>query len=203
MYQITVSDSEESDATSMDAPVGPEESDQLNENTIANDVEVTEGGWVCRVDRFEKLVDSAGRTHYYPRGEKADLSDASFKAGLPLGQPSPQPMNIFTVRERKLRKGKVRKGKVEGNKIHEEKVQKDKAQKEVQRSIIAYYYNTTKIRGGPVEPEAYIKIRSPLILKVLRENAKFNNEVRPHKPLWLPVLDYLRSKCANNSGSLW
>ena len=35
------------------------------DDTLTEDVEITAGGWVCRVERFEKFVDSSGRIRYY------------------------------------------------------------------------------------------------------------------------------------------
>lgn len=46
-----------------------EESHQ-NDDALGEDVEITEGGWICRVERFEKHVDSRGRVHLrHPREE--------------------------------------------------------------------------------------------------------------------------------------
>ena len=45
--------------------------DSSDEDEFTNDVEITEGGWICRVKRFEKYVDSYGRTHLY-RGHVKD-----------------------------------------------------------------------------------------------------------------------------------
>lgn len=34
------------------------------DDTLTEDVELTPGGWICRVERFEKIVDSSGRIRY-------------------------------------------------------------------------------------------------------------------------------------------
>ena len=39
-----------------------QESDQ-SDDAPGEDVEITEGGWICRVERFQKLVDSRGKIH--------------------------------------------------------------------------------------------------------------------------------------------
>ena len=42
----------------------------LDDNTSAENFEITEGGWICRVERFEKHVDSQGYvTYHHPRKE--------------------------------------------------------------------------------------------------------------------------------------
>ena len=41
-----------------------EESDQ-SDDALGEDVEITEGGWICRVERFQKKVDSLGRIHLF------------------------------------------------------------------------------------------------------------------------------------------
>lgn len=81
------------------------------------------------------------------------------------------------------------------------KRQKDEVQKDVRRSIIAYYTDSRARREGLFELEACIEIRSPLILKVLRENAKSGREVRPLEAMCQP--DYLSNRRANPGGSLW
>ena len=35
------------------------------DDTLTEDVEITPGGWICRVERFEKYVDSSGRIRYH------------------------------------------------------------------------------------------------------------------------------------------
>lgn len=127
-----------------------------NQNLLANDTIIKEGVWQCRVERMERRIDSAGRSHYYPEEDLADGSDWYFGANLTSSQ-TPQHPN----------KGGMQ----------DDKVQDDKVQKDARRSIILYYNYVTKKRGGLVEPGAYIKIKSPLILKFLRENAKFDEEV--------------------------
>ena len=39
--------------------------DTALDDTLTEDVEITPGGWVCRVERFEKFVDSSGRIRYH------------------------------------------------------------------------------------------------------------------------------------------
>lgn len=69
-----------------------QESDQ-DDNALAEDVEITEGGWICRVERFEKHVDSEGRVHYRrPRKENSspvvdqDVTDAQKPVTLDQGE---------------------------------------------------------------------------------------------------------------------
>ena len=185
------SPSEEPFLRPTNASAGPEGSGQYNESTPANDIEVTEGGWICRVERIEKRVDSAGRSHYYHEENQADLLDRFLEVD-PASGPH------FTSLTQHPNRVRMQEGKVQDDKVQEEKVQKD-----VRRSIILHYYYITKNRGGLVEPGAYIEIRSPLILKFLRENAKFDEEVRPPRALFLQEFDYLNSRSADPSGSLW
>ena len=35
-----------------------------SDDALGEDVEITEGGWICRVEQFEKRVDYEGRTHF-------------------------------------------------------------------------------------------------------------------------------------------
>ena len=43
-----------------------------SDDALPEEVEITEGGWVCQVERFEKRVDSRGRIRYcHPREEKS------------------------------------------------------------------------------------------------------------------------------------
>lgn len=69
-----------------------QESDQ-DDDALAEDVEITEGGWICRVERFEKHADSVGRVHYRrPRKENRspvvdqDLTDAQKPVTLDQGE---------------------------------------------------------------------------------------------------------------------
>ena len=49
-----------------------QESDQ-SDDALEKDVEITEGGWICRVERFQKHVDSKGRIRFrHPRKDMAD-----------------------------------------------------------------------------------------------------------------------------------
>lgn len=71
-----------------------QESDQ-DDDALAEDVEITEGGWICRVERFEKHVDSVGRVHYRrPRKENSspvvdqDVTDAQKPVILDQGETS-------------------------------------------------------------------------------------------------------------------
>ena len=55
----------------------------LDVDAFAENVEITEGGWICRVERFEKHVDSRGRITYHhppkrssPPPVNHDLRDA-------------------------------------------------------------------------------------------------------------------------------
>ena len=41
-----------------------EESDQ-SDDAVGEEVEITEGGWICRVERFQKHVDTTGRIHLH------------------------------------------------------------------------------------------------------------------------------------------
>ena len=59
-----------------------QESDH-SDDALGEDVEITEGGWICRVQRFEKRVDSRGGIHFRrPRKEHTspvldqDMADA-------------------------------------------------------------------------------------------------------------------------------
>lgn len=176
------SPSDESYSKPRNAFAGRRKKIRDNQNMLANDTIVTEGGWQCRVERIERRIDSAGRSHYYPEEDLADGSDGYFEANLTSSQ-TPQHPN----------KGGMQ----------DDKVQDDKVQKDARRSIILYYNYVTKKRGGLVEPGAYIKIKSPLILKFLRENAKFDEEVRPPRALCLPEFDYLGSRSADPGGSHW
>ena len=126
----------------------PQESYQDDDDVLAGDITITEGGWICRVERFEKYVDSRGRIHYQrpPKETTLPFLDQDL-----AGSQEPQIL------------------------------QEDEAKKEVQQSIISYVHYTTKANSrGLVEREAYIEIKSPLILEVLRENANYDQAVRPH-----------------------
>ena len=49
-------------------------SSQPSDDAIPENVEITEGGWVCQVERFDKRVDSRGRIRYrHPRKERSSL----------------------------------------------------------------------------------------------------------------------------------
>ncbi len=152
-----------------------------NESTIANDTEITEGGWICRVERIE-MQDDFSRRNYYIRRE-----------GKQIKVEKDESQEDLVVEERRWLE----------DEIQTMKGQKHKVQKDVRRSIIAYYYYITKKRGSFFDLEAYIKIRSPLIMKVLRENAKLNREVRPLEAKCLPDFDYLSSRFADPGDSLW
>ena len=74
----TTEESEESDPES-----------DLDDDASAENFEVTEGGWICRVERFEKHVDSQGSiTYRHPPKEttpppmKQDLIDARYAESL-------------------------------------------------------------------------------------------------------------------------
>lgn len=125
------------------------ESYQDDDSSLADDITITEGGWICRVERFEKHVDSRGHIHYLRPPKKTTLPF--------LNQDSA--------------------GSQEPQNLHQDKVKKG-----AQQSIISYvHYNTEAGPSGLVELEAYIEIKSPLILQVLRENANYHDhEVRPH-----------------------
>ena len=51
-----------------------------SDDVLGEDVEITEGGWICRVERFQKHVDSRGRVHfrkeYSSPGWDQDMADA-------------------------------------------------------------------------------------------------------------------------------
>ena len=53
-----------------------QESDN-SDDALGEDVEITEGGWICRVEQFEKHVDSEGHVHFrHPRKEhRADARE--------------------------------------------------------------------------------------------------------------------------------
>lgn len=126
----------------------PQESSQDDDDALGDDITVTKGGWICRVERFEKHVDSRGRVHL--RRPPKDTTLPFPNQDLSSSQ---EPQNL----------------------------QEHKRKKKVQQSIISYVYNTTKARSsGLVEREAWITIKSPLILEVLREIANHDPEVRPH-----------------------
>jgi len=174
------SSSEESYLRPTNASAGPEGSGRHNESTIGNDTEITEGGWICRVERIEKHDDFNRRNYYYREGKQIKVEKDESQEDL-------------VVEERRWLE----------DEIQTMKRQKHKVQKDVRRSIIAYYYYITKKRGSFFDLEAYIKIRSPLIMKVLRENAKLNREVRPLEAKCLPDFDYLSSRFADPGDSLW
>ena len=126
----------------------PQESYQDDDDVLADDITITEGGWICRVERFEKHVDSSGRVHYQRPPKETVLSFPNQDLAS-----SQEPQNL-----------------------HE-----NKEKKEIQQSIISYVYHTTEADpNGLIECEAFITIKSPLILEVMRENANYSQEVRPH-----------------------
>ena len=64
-----------------------------SDDALGEGVEITEGGWICRVERFQKHVDSRGRIHLrHPRKEHSspvrnqDLAAARKPEGLDPGQ---------------------------------------------------------------------------------------------------------------------
>ena len=77
---------EVSQENSQDDDALAEESDQSNDSDddpLAADIEITEGGWICQVERFEKYVDYEGRISYrHPQVKRSsplvnqDLTDA-------------------------------------------------------------------------------------------------------------------------------
>ena len=128
----------------------PQESYQDDEDVLADDITITEGGWICRVERFEKHVDSRGQVHY-KRPPKETVSSFS---------------NRDLASSQEL-----------------QNLQENKVKKKVQQSVISYVYFTTRASSsGLFEPEASITIKSPLILENLRENASYDQEVRPQYP---------------------
>ena len=114
-------------------------------DTPTEDVEVTPGGWVCRVERFEKFVDSSGRIIYHRQRNE-----------------SPSPLVDQDLAEAK----------------NPRKSKKDKTKKNIQQSIISYFHHTTKTNSEDlIDPDVYIQIKSPLILKVLRKNTSYGHQV--------------------------
>ncbi|KAL8827249.1 MAG: hypothetical protein Q9191_003302 [Dirinaria sp. TL-2023a] len=154
MIDVTSDDSNSSLASSK------AQSQETLQSDEADDVETTEGGWICRVQRLEKRLDSHGRTRYHRLREKTRLPH--------LNEDIPSPLNQQSSEE-------------------------DGEQQSRRLSIISYVYDITDSYKGRVETEIYIEIRSPLILGVLRENAKFYQEslsgrkvrfMEPYQLLW-------------------
>ena len=52
-----------------------------DDDALAEDIEITEGGWICRVERFEKHVDSQRRIIYRhpPKKSSAPPANQDFK----------------------------------------------------------------------------------------------------------------------------
>ena len=143
--------------------------DSSDKDNITSDVEITEGGWICRVERFEKYFDSHSRT---------DLRHGRAKEPLPyMNQAVPNP-------------SEQRYSKNDGGK------------KNPRQSIICYYRHIPKAREGIVQPYEYITINSPLILEVLRANAKFGQEVRAYITLDASKAEgIIEEQGANSNGS--
>ena len=141
LYQVNIDNSESGD----DDDVLDNPPDIVLDDTLTEDVEITPGGWICRVERFEKLVDSSGRTHYQRQRKK-----------------SPSPLVDQDLAEAKK----------------PEKKKKYKLERNVKQSIIDYIHHISKTDSKDlIDPDIYIEIKSPLILKVLRENTSYGHQV--------------------------
>ena len=119
-----------------------------SDEALPEEVEITEGGWVCQVERFVKRIDSRGRIRYcHDREEKS-----SPIANQDLIDP--------------------KKPQILG---------KNKAEKAFQQSIISCFSHTRMDFGDLTDPAIYIEIKSPLILEVLRKNARYDQKVWPYE----------------------
>ena len=115
----------------------------LSDDILPDDVEITEGGWICYVEEFEKDVNSSGGNQFR-HARKRDAS--AFTNWRSSDSPT---QNAFDS---------------------------DQLGKNVAKSVISFfhYFFRKNSRGDDPWLEAYIKIKSPLILKVLCENVKYD-----------------------------
>lgn len=118
-----------------------------DDDEVAEDVEITEGGWICRVARFEKHVDSRGRVHHVKDSRRKESSAPVANQDVTDGQ---------------------KPAKSDGDET------KNRVKQSIIRFFRhATKTNSKKL----IHPEMYIEIKSPLILEVLRRNMSYEKEV--------------------------
>lgn len=101
------SPSEESYLRPTNASAGPEGSGLHNESTIAQDTEVTEGGWICRVERMGNRFDNTPRNSYHHKGFEFTRRNSYEREGVRI---------------------KMQKDELQDDRVEEESVQQDRAQ---------------------------------------------------------------------------
>ena len=119
------------------------------DDPIAEDIEITEGGWICRVEEYEKEVDDDGAIRYsHPRPHKRRESSPAVHDSRDSQEPLiPQ-------------------------------VNQARPANQVPKSIITHYHQLMKPqKNALITHENYIEIESPLILGILREKPNYDQEV--------------------------
>ena len=123
-----------------------QESDQ-NDDALGKDVEITEGGWICRVERFQMYLSSRGRIRF--RHLRPEHSS-------PIrNQDMADPRKPETLDQDKV----------------EKKIQQSIISCIYHTDTIRDGHEAFTVSGTDIE------IKSPLILEILRENTSHGQEV--------------------------
>ena len=123
-----------------------QESDQ-NDDALGKDVEITEGGWICRVERSQKYVGSRGRIHFRHL----------------------RPEHSSPIRDQDMEDAH------KPERLDQDKVEKKIQQSII--SCIYHTTTFRDGHEAFTASGTYIEIKSPLILEILRENTSHGQEV--------------------------